>query len=210
MRAIRTGAMALHATALVACAAAAGASSLGPQAAVSGLPPAADVLAEGTCHACHATSAQNPDALGRVTLEGLPERWAPGQRYPLVLRVTHPAADRVRWGFQLTVVDAGSLHGAGELAVVDPVSTQLVEGFVAEREYLEHTEAGTGTGTRGGMAWRFEWVAAERGGTVAFFAAVNAANGDGAKEGDWIFSPSPDALATLPGPGPGSAPREAR
>jgi len=187
---------------LTICAVAA-ASSFGPQPAVTGVPGSGDVLAEMTCQSCHATSPLNPDANGRIRLEGLPERWKPGQRYALVLRVEHPAADRRRWGFQLTAVDARTLLGAGRLVATDSETTQVIEGGLAERQYVEQTESGTGVGRHGGMEWSFVWIAPGSGDAdVAFFAAANAANGDGAKEGDWIFSPSPTPLATVRGPAP--------
>lgn len=170
---------------------------------MTGVPGSGELLAEMTCQSCHSSSALNPDAVGRVRLEGLPERWEPGRRYPLVLRVEHPGADRQRWGFQLTAVDASTLLGAGRIVASDPERTQVIDGGFALREYVEHTEAGTGIGRLGGMEWRFDWIAPATGsGDVAFFAAVNAANGDGAKEGDWIFAPSPSPLATLRGPIP--------
>jgi hypothetical protein len=173
-------------------------SSFGPQPAMTGVPSSGEVLAEMTCQSCHASSPLNPDALGRVRL---PERWEPGRRYPLVLRVEHPGADRQRWGFQLTAVDAHTLLGAGRLVASDPETTQVIDGGFAEREYVEHTEAGTGIGRHGGMQWSFDWIAPAAGsGEVAFFAVVNAANGDGAKEGDWIFATAPSPLATLRGP----------
>ncbi|TFG92849.1 MAG: hypothetical protein E4H11_08940 [Myxococcales bacterium] len=179
------------------------ASSYGPQPALTGVPGTGDLLGEMTCLSCHATSPLNPDGIGRIRLEGLPPLREPGRRYPLVLRVEHPAEGRQRWGFQLTAVDARTLIGAGRLVVVDPETTQVIEGGLAERQYVEHTETGTGIGRQGGMKWSFDWIAPASGhGDVAFFAAVNVANGDGAKEGDWIFAPAPSPLVTLRGPAP--------
>jgi len=126
---------------------------------MTGVPASAEVLAEMTCQSCHATSPLNPDAVGRVRLDGLPERWEPVRRYPLVLRVEHPGADRQRWGFQLTAVDARTLLGAGRLVAADPETTQVIDGGMARREYVEHTEAGTGLGRRSGMEWSFDWIA---------------------------------------------------
>lgn len=198
---VRRAAVGLTPLAFAGAAAIAHGSSFGPQPAMTGVPSSGEVLAEMTCQSCHASSPLNPDALGRVRLEGLPERWEPGRRYPLVLRVEHPGADRQRWGFQLTAVDAHTLLGAGRLVASDPETTQVIDGGIAEREYVEHTEAGTGIGRHGGMEWSFDWIAPAAGsGEVAFFAVVNAANGDGAKEGDWIFAPAPSPLATLRGP----------
>lgn len=172
------------------------ASSLGPQPGVTGVPAGSDLLAEMTCHSCHATSPLNPDAQGQVRLEGVPDHYEGGRRYELVFVVEHPATDRLRWGFQLTAVDANSLRGVGRLAVIDPATTQLSEDGIGGRHYIGHSYSGTGVGETGGMRWPLAWEAPpEARGEVAFFGSANAANADGAKEGDWIFTPSPEPLA---------------
>jgi hypothetical protein len=172
------------------------------------VPAHGEVLAEMTCTSCHATSPLNPDGLGRLGLEGLPERYQAGRRYVLSLRVEHPAADRQRWGFEVTAVDAGTLAGAGRFEVEEPEATQVIESGVVGRQYVAHTEPGTALGRAGGTRWTFAWVAPEAGGgEVAFYAAVNAANGDGAKEGLHLFD---GAVAARDGPGRGAAPRGER
>ena len=172
------------------------ASSLGPQPGVAGVPAGGGLLAEMTCHSCHATSPPNPDARGRVRLLGLPRRYEPGRRYELTFAVEHPAADRQRWGFQVTAVDASTLRGAGRFILLDAATTQLSHGSIGDRQYVGHAYAGTGVGEAGGMRWRFAWESpSHAGGEVAFYGTANAANADGAKEGDWIFSPSPEPLA---------------
>lgn len=182
--------------------AAAHAASAGADPGMAGVPAGGGLAAEGTCTACHTSSAINPDGAGKIEILGLPERYAPGERYALELRLAHPDASRARWGFQLTAVDARTLQRAGELLVTDTVATQRLDGGAGDRQYLEQTLEGTGTGTPGEQRWRFAWVAPAAGaGDVAFFGAGNAANADGSNQGDWIFNPSPAPLATVRAPG---------
>lgn len=184
------------------------AASSGPDPALTGVPAGGGFAAEGSCTACHTGAPANPDAAGRIALEGAPERYEPGRRYALALRVSHPDPSRTRWGFQLTAVDAASFGPAGELVVTDPVATQRVEGGPGGRHYLEQSADGTGIGEAGGMRWTFAWVAPEDGADVAFYATANAANTDGSDQGDWIFTPSPEPLALVRGPGAGSREEE--
>jgi hypothetical protein len=172
------------------------ATSAGPQPAATGAPAPPGALAESTCASCHATHPLNPDARGRVELVGLPERYAPGARYPLVFRIAHPDAERKRWGFQLVALSRRTLASAGELVVTDAARTQLVEGPDAARTYLEHAYAGTGIGRGGSCEWNFEWVAPAAGaGDVDFYAVGIAANMDGTQNGDLIFTTSPSPIA---------------
>jgi hypothetical protein len=172
--------------------------SAGADPALAGVPAGAGLPAEGNCTACHNSSTLNPDTQGRIELLGLPEHYQPGERYALTLRLAHPDATRARWGFQLTAVDAKTLHRAGELIVTDDADTQRIEGGPGGRQYLEQTSDGTGIGKTGEQRWTFAWIAPSQNvGTVAFFGGGNAANADGSNRGDWIFNPSPAPLATV-------------
>jgi hypothetical protein len=132
---------------------------------------------------------------------GLPDRYQPGERYQLTLRVRHPGPDRLRWGFQISAVDLANYRRAGRFIVTDLLGTQIIGGGFGDREYLEHTDQGTGIGERETMSWAFDWIAPrEVDREIGFFAAANVSNADGAKEGDWIFTPSPAPLAILAPP----------
>jgi hypothetical protein len=175
--------------------------SAGPDPGLAGVPAGAGLPAEGRCIDCHASASMNPDTAGRIEILGLPERYQPGERYPLTLRLAHPDVSRSRWGFELTIVDAKTLRGAGELVVTDAVNTQRVDGGPGGRQYLEHTSECTAIGKAGEQRWSFAWIApAKSVGDVAFFGGGNAANADGSKEGDWIYNPSPAPLATVRAP----------
>ena len=170
-------------------------------------PPAGFTHAPGEldCSDCHTAPAQSTGALAL----GVPERYTPGRTYDIT--VTHASGDatRVRWGFQMTALDAADQR-AGAFAPADDL-TRVIEGegpFPA-REYVEHTAKGTFAGQQGGAAWAFRWTApAEDVGPVTFYLAGNQANGDGNSSGDNIYftfksaayqAPAPDfALAVSP------------
>jgi len=155
-----------------------------------------------TCVGCHTSYPLNPDPRGALALEGLPDHYALGGHYALVFSISHPDNDRLRWGFQVTAVDATTLHMAGHFAVTDALTTQIRAGGPGGRTYMEHSAQGTGMGQRGGQRWSFEWVAPDQDvGDVAFFGAGNASNIDGAMTGDRVFSPTPAPIATIHGPG---------
>ncbi len=172
-------------------------SSTAPQPGSTGVPGGAGYEAEPTCTSCHTGFPINSDGRGILSLSGVPERYVPGERYTLVLELRHPDDERRRWGFQLTAVSAKSLAGAGAFVVTDNPNTQVIRGTVGNREYMSHSYFGTGVGEAGGHAWSFDWIAPKPGvGRVAFYGVGNAANLDGSKEGDRIYSPAPKPLAT--------------
>jgi hypothetical protein len=75
-------------------------------------------------------------------------------------------------------------------------NTELIQGTMGGRAYVSHSYYGTGVGEAGGRLWSFDWIAPPAAtGRVAFFAAGNASNLDGSKEGDRIYSPSPRPIA---------------
>jgi uncharacterized protein (TIGR03437 family) len=73
--------------------------------------------------------------------------------------------------------------------------------------FIEHTSAGTRIGTTGGAIFQFDWTPpATNVGPVTFYAAGNAANGNGAPTGDLIYTTSVQLNpATFAVPSAGSA-----
>ncbi|HXC68525.1 MAG TPA: PQQ-dependent sugar dehydrogenase, partial [Pyrinomonadaceae bacterium] len=115
--------------------------------------------------------------------------YVPGQTYPIT--VTHQNIDstRLRWGFQLTVLDTASDEKAGELQSINGLTQVLNNaGPGSARQYIEHTAAGTFVGQQNGASWTFNWTApATDVGPVSFYAAGNQANNDGNTSGDYIY-----------------------
>lgn len=175
------------------------ATSAGPPAGTSGVPAGFGVGAESSCLQCHNSHALNPDDDGVLELLNLPEQYKPGQRYPLVLKLSHPEARR--WGFQLTAIAKQSYRGAGDFASLDgDKSTQRISG--GNRNYMQHGKKGraaTGVGSSLSYEWRFEWIAPDNNvGEVIFYGLGNAANMDGSQGGDRIYGPVDGALGRVP------------
>ena len=152
-------------------------------------PPAGYTGAPGeepeACAECHVP----PDAgTGRISITA-PQTYVPGQTYPIT--VTHTNADptRLRWGFELTVLDTASDEKAGELQSINGLTQILNDaGPGSARQYIQHTAAGTFVGQQNGASWTFNWTApAVDIGPVTFYAAGNHANNDGNTSGDYIY-----------------------
>jgi uncharacterized repeat protein (TIGR01451 family) len=162
-------------------------------------PPAGYTHAPGEldCSDCHTTPSQSA---GTLTLQA-PQKYTPGQTYDIT--VAHSTADltRIRWGFELTALDAAD-QKAGTLASADDL-TQVVnsQGPFPARQYVEHTSKGTFPGQQNGANWTFKWTApAEDVGAVTFYVAGNQANGDGNSSGDNIYFTFASATFQPPAP----------
>jgi len=155
--------------------------SAGPPAGYTGAPQEEPEA----CAECHVP----PDAgTGKIFITA-PQTYVPGQTYPIT--VTHQNIDptRLRWGFQLTVLDTASDEKAGELQSINGLTQVLNNaGPGSARQYIEHTAAGTFVGQQNGASWTFNWTApATDVGPVSFYAAGNQANNDGNTSGDYIY-----------------------
>lgn len=137
------------------------------------------------CAECHVP----PDAgTGRISINA-PQTYVPGQTYPITVSHTNPDQTRLRWGFELTVLDTASDEKAGDLQSTDGLTQVLNNaGPGSARQYIEHTAAGTFIGQQNGASWTFNWTApATDVGPVIFYAAGNHANNDGNTSGDYIY-----------------------
>lgn len=137
------------------------------------------------CAECHVP----PDAgTGKISIT-TPQTYVPGQTYPITVTHTNLDPTRLRWGFELTVLDNASDEKAGELQSTDG-TTQILNnaGPGSARQYIEHTAAGTFVGQQNGASWTFNWTAPPVDvGPVTFYAAGNQANNDGNTSGDYIY-----------------------
>ena len=133
----------------------------GPDPSLTGAP------GESTCSGCHSGGPTG----GSLQITGLPANYTPDQEYTLT--VTLAQANRLRFGFQTTVVDsAGRL--AGTLTVSDASRTRSVNGRVGgnQRTDIEHTATGANPSATGQGAWTFRWRAPAAGvGRVTFYVA---------------------------------------
>lgn len=160
-----------------------------PVHAFSAGPPAGYTRAPGeepeACAECHVTAEAGT---GQIFIDA-PSTYIPNQTYPITVRHTNTDPTRLRWGFQLTVLNTGD-EKAGNLSSSDSLTQVLNNaGPGNARQYIEHTAPGTFAGQQGGATWTFNWTApATDVGTVIFYAAGNQANNDGNSSGDHIYS----------------------
>ncbi|MFN0140695.1 MAG: choice-of-anchor V domain-containing protein [Pyrinomonadaceae bacterium] len=167
------------------------ASAFGPSASFTNAPN------EGNCTACHTTNPVNTGG-GSVTISGLPLNYLPGQQIPITVRTARDSM--TAYGFQMTAIDqAGRTVGQFTLPMQNPARTQTIAGLVNNqtRIYVQHTVDGLFTnGVFGSNSWTFQWTApAQRVGKIDFYAAGNAADGNGAPSQDFIYTTSGATLS---------------
>ena len=136
------------------------------------------------CAECHVPPSVGT---GHIAITA-PASYIPGQTYPITVTHTNSDPTRIRWGFELTVLDTSD-EKAGELHSLDG-TTQIINnaGPGGARQYIEHTSAGTFVGQQNGASWTFNWTAPSTDiGFVTFYVAGNQANNDGNSSGDFIY-----------------------
>ena len=155
----------------------------------SGAPPElTGAPGEKTCTACHVGTANSGPGSLQIRFDGA-LNWTPGQ--PVKVKVTLSDPNATRWGFQLTA-RAASNPGqmAGSFRIIED-TTRLAPNPPPGLQFVTHTLTGTHAGTTGSVSWQVEWTPpADAGfGDVIFYAAGNAANGNGqADPGDRIYT----------------------
>ncbi len=154
-------------------------------------PSFTDAPLESNCTVCHTTNPVNTGS-GMLQITGIPAMHSPGQE--IEITVTATKEDAVIYGFQLTAVDAnGNTPGTFALPAETVPRTQVVSNTFDEitRQYAQHTIDGLTGSAFGSNSWTFKWTAPmAAGGPVNFYAAANAADGDGSPSGDFIYTAS--------------------
>jgi hypothetical protein len=156
-----------------------------------GAPPGfAGGFKEESCHACHFHAEPNAPP-GRVAIEGVPDRFAAGQRYTLTIALTR--GEMKRAGFQLTArfKDGGAQAGALARPADDAGRIKIdTHGGI---QYANQTRSGSAVETGAVARWTVDWVAPAAGGTVTFHVSANAADGNDSADGDFIYTAAVDA-----------------
>lgn len=145
-----------------------------------------------TCTQCHSGTSQGQ--VGWITSNIPAEGYTPGETYAITATGTHDGVSK--FGFELTVEDdAGSKLGG--LAITDASRTQ----FTNNNNAVTHTQAGN-VPSGNTNTWSMDWTAPEAGLTsdVMFYAAFNAANGNGNTSGDQIYTTSLSVSEYVPAP----------
>lgn len=159
------------------------ASVTGPEPGYSGAP--GDI---GSCVQCHDTFHQANVGPGSVNLNGVPSVYEPDQAYTLAITVQQ--GGRSRFGFQLTSIDVNGNRAGTFTSLGGDTQVNLITG-PGGRQYIQHTEPGTTAIVSGSRTWQVRWTApATDVGTVRFYVAGNAANGDGQNQNDYIYTNS--------------------
>ncbi len=160
-----------------------GANVTGPVASLTGAP------GESTCTSCHGGGPTG----GTLAITGLPASYSPNQE--VIITVTLTQSNRMRYGFQLTVIDDAGRR-AGDLTPLDSRTMTKTNNVMGnQRQYINHTQAGTSPSSATTGSWSFTWRApAQFVGRITFYAAGNAANGDSTSNGDSIYTTNASIL----------------
>ena len=130
------------------------------------------------CTGCHSGIAQQ--ASGWITSNIPAAGYMPGQTYTITATGTHTGV--AKFGFEVTAEDASAAK-KGTIIVTDEAQTQTANA----NKSITHTVNGTSP-AGDSKSWSFDWTAPSTGtGTVTFYGAFNAANGDGNNTGDVIY-----------------------
>lgn len=143
------------------------------------------------CTVCHTGSAS--PASNWITTNIPATGYVAGQTYQITATGTNAAA--VLFGFEITAEDQNN-EKSGTFTVLDAAQTQ----FTNAQKAITHTSNGT-TPTNGSKTWNVGWTAPPASsGEITFYAAFNAANGNGFSTDDKIHlsttSVSPDVTNT--------------
>ncbi len=152
-----------------------------------------------TCAACHSTfGPANSDSKGSVTISA--GSYVPGVKQVVTVSVRHP--DALRWGFQLIArstadqtKQAGTFNSDTVVRVRCEAGNEPCNGGI---EFVEHLNAPR-TAAGDGFTFNVTWTPpATDVGNVIFYAAGNAANGDGSLNGDHIYTSLKTISAVIP------------
>jgi hypothetical protein len=131
-----------------------------------------------SCTGCHSGTPQNANEWITSTIPG--NGYIGGETY--IISLTGTDASAAKFGFEITAEDATG-QKTGTFAITNSAETKLVNSNKA----VTHTSSGT-TPSGNSKTWEFEWTAPETvPGDITFYAAVNAANGNGNTGGDIIY-----------------------
>ena len=146
--------------------------------------PGEQTCAKSNCHNSFGLNSGN----GSVTISSSDlTNWnyTPGQTYNISVTVEQPGIELFGFGFEALASDgtnAGTLiAGPGSHALTANV------GGVSRLTISQIENSGT---TLNSHTWNFTWIAPSTGIEVTFYAVGNAANGNGGRTGDYIYSTS--------------------
>ena len=146
---------------------------------------------EQACDACHFEAPLNTKP-GQLMLTGVPERFTPGERYPLTITLSRPGM--AIGGFQLSARMENGGAQAGTLAS-GPGDEKRIKIEPGKVQYANQRQAGTALAEPGTAKWTVLWTAPATPGAVIFHVAANAADKDEAARGDYIYTATASSRA---------------
>jgi len=130
------------------------------------------------CTACHTGTPQNASDWIMSDIPAI--GYIGGETYMITATGTHEGVGR--FGFELTAEDENG-NKVGMFTITNTTENQLANNGNA----VTHTDDGI-TPTDDSKTWEFEWTAPDDvPGDITFYAAFNAANGNGTTTGDVIY-----------------------
>jgi hypothetical protein len=150
---------------------------------------------EQSCDACHFEAAVNVKP-GQLTIGGVPERYAAGERYEITVTLTRP--EMKIGGFQLAARFETTGAQAGAFAT-RPADAKLIKVETSGGvQYANQLKAGTAPAMPDMARWTLIWTAPPSAGTVVFHASGNAANSDEFASGDYVYTAEARSQAAGP------------
>ncbi len=132
-----------------------------------------------TCTDCHSGTAMPQE--GWITTDMVNGEWIPGHTYTITATGTHENV--MRFGFELTAENALG-QKVGMFTITNTTETQLT----MPQTSVTHTSQGN-TPSGDMKTWSMDWTAPDgEEGEITFYAAFNAANGNGNTSGDVIYT----------------------
>jgi hypothetical protein len=151
---------------------------------------------EDSCQACHFGADTNV-VPGSVTIDGVPERFAAGERYRLTITLKRPGM--AMGGFQLTARFAESGAQAGTLAPASDEDKRVRVEQQGDVQYAAQRLDGTALTEADTARWSIDWTAPEAKEPVVFHVSANAANKDDTAQGDYVYTASVESRPSAPG-----------
>ena len=159
----------------------------------SGVPPTGRTGATNSyCNSCHA-GALNFSG-GNVQVSGLPSSIVAGVVYNFSLTISHSVSDRQKWGFSIVAKNSAGVN-SGSFSTTNP---NAAPNF----DELSHNNAvatvPTNNFTYNNLKWTAPAILGPNDGVVTFYYVGNAANGNGANSGDFIYAGTQTSNLVLP------------
>ena len=140
---------------------------------------------EQSCDACHFHAAPNAGP-GKLTIDGVPERFVAGQAYRITVALTQPGMKLA--GFQLAARFKDDGGQAGTLAKESEQDMGVAVETQSGVQYAGQRRDGASVMTPNETRWTVMWTAPSATRTVLFHVAANGANGDERADGDYVYT----------------------